>query len=159
MLKGDQGVSWDVLHFIGHGSEGELALEEEGGTGIDWITTETLKGYLIGPNGPQLVILNACKGAKRGPRNPLASIAESLARGGQIPAVVAMQFEISDDMAIAFSPAFFNNLMLEDVPLQTAMTATRLDLQYLGFTEWISPVLYMQNRDGRVMPPAPGGRT
>jgi hypothetical protein len=34
------------------------------------------------------------------------------------------------------------------------MMLTRLDLQRRGFSEWISPVLYMQNKDGRVVPPA-----
>jgi hypothetical protein len=64
-----------------------------------------------------------------------------------------MQFDISDIMGTAFSPAFFNNLMM-DVPIQQAMTLTRVDLRRRGFSEWISPVLYMQNKDGRVVPPA-----
>jgi hypothetical protein len=63
-----------------------------------------------------------------------------------------MQFDISDKMATTFSPIFFKQLML-NIPIQQAMTLTRLDLQRLGFTEWISPVLYMQNKDGTVMPP------
>jgi hypothetical protein len=61
-----------------------------------------------------------------------------------------MQFEISDKMGVTFSPIFFENL-LDDNLLQTAMTMTRMDLRKRGFAEWISPVLYMQNRDGIVM--------
>jgi len=30
------------------------------------------------------------------------------------------------------------------------MTLTRLDLQAEGFSEWITPVLYMQNKNGVV---------
>jgi hypothetical protein len=100
------------------------------------------------------VILNSCRGAQpieKGDR--FASTAEILVRGGTIAAVVAMQFDISDIMGTAFSPAFFNNLMM-DVPIQQAMTLTRVDLRRRGFSEWISPVLYMQNKDGRVVPPA-----
>ena len=74
--------------------------------------------------------------------------------------MIAMQFDISDFMATKFSPAFFSNLMLK-VPIQRAMTLTRLDLQGAGFSEWVSPVLYMQNKDGRVWQDAgasaPGG--
>jgi len=67
--------------------------------------------------------------------------------------VVAMQFDISDIMGLTFSPSFFGRLM-DDVPIHQAMMLTRLDLQRRGFSEWISPVLYMQNKDGRVVPPA-----
>jgi hypothetical protein len=151
--KGDQGRSWDVLLFIGHGEKGCLAFEEEGGPGLDWIAAEDFKDLVTGPRGPQLVVLNSCRGASRVPGR-FASTAETLVRGGAIAAVVAMQFEISDRMAIAFSPLFFSNLLSEN-PLQTAMTLTRIDLRKKGFAEWISPVLYMQNRDGMVMPPQP----
>jgi hypothetical protein len=64
-----------------------------------------------------------------------------------------MQFDISDIMGTTFSPSFFRRLM-DDVPIQQAMMLTRLDLQRRGLSEWISPVLYMQNKDGRVVPPA-----
>jgi hypothetical protein len=91
----------------------------------------------------------------------LASTAETLVRGGGIAAVVAMQFDVSDLMATKFSPSFFDNLML-GVPIQRAMTLTRLDLQAEGFSEWITPVLYMQNKNGLVRrdagpAAAPGG--
>ena len=65
-----------------------------------------------------------------------------------------MQFDVSDVMATQFSPVFFNNLTL-GVPLHQAMVLTRLALQRLGFSEWITPVLYMQNKDGVVVRPAP----
>jgi hypothetical protein len=65
-----------------------------------------------------------------------------------------MQFDVSDVMATQFSPAFFKNLALE-VPLHQAMVLTRLELHHLGFSEWITPVLYMQNKDGVVVRPHP----
>jgi CHAT domain len=147
--KGDQGKRWDVLLFIGHGERGCLAFEEEGGPGYEWITAEDFKSAVTGPRGPQLVVLNSCRGGSPVPGR-FASTAETLVRGGAISAVVAMQFEISDKMGVTFSPIFFENL-LDDNLLQTAMTMTRMDLRKRGFAEWISPVLYMQNRDGIVM--------
>jgi hypothetical protein len=149
IIKGDAGNKWDVFLFIGHGREGAVVFEEDGGSGFELISADVLKGILDAPNGPKLVILNSCKGAQK-PEDRLASTAEMLVRGGGIAAVVAMQFDISDIMGTAFSPSFFYNLISLDVPIQQAMTLTRLDLQRQGFTEWISPVLYMQNKDGRV---------
>jgi hypothetical protein len=149
IVKGDDGRKWDVFLFIGHGLEGCVVLEEDGGSGYEMVKADVLRGLLEGENGPKLVILNSCRGAtKREDR--LASTAETLVKGGGIAAVVAMQFDISDRMGSGFSPSFFSNLML-GVPVQRAMTLTRLDLQGDGFTEWISPVLYMQSKDGRVL--------
>ena len=138
--------------FIGHGVEGKIVLEEDGGTGYEFLSADVLKGFLTDPMGPKLVILNSCRGAQIEKADRFASTAETLVHGGGIAAVIAMQFDISDKMGTTFSPIFFEYLML-NVPLQQAMTLTRLELQRLGFTEWISPVLYMQNKDGTVMPP------
>ncbi len=149
IVKGDdEGKKWDAFLFLGHGIEGQVLLEEDGGSSYQLISADTLKGVLSAPKGPTLVILNSCKGASK-PEDRLASTAETLVKGNTIAAVVAMQFDVSDTMATKFSPAFFTNLML-DVPIQQAMTLTRLELQGAGFSEWISPVLYMQNKDGQV---------
>jgi hypothetical protein len=148
IVKGDEGEKWDVFLFIGHGRDGQVVFEEDGGTGYQLVPADVLRGILDADNGPKLVILNSCRGASK-PEDRLASTAETLVKGSGISAVVAMQFDISDFMATKFSPAFFSNLMLK-VPIQRAMTLTRLDLQGAGFSEWISPVLYMQNKDGRV---------
>jgi hypothetical protein len=160
IVKGDQGKRWDVFLYIGHGLEGSVVFEEDGGAGFELIPADVLRGLLEAPNGPKLVILNSCKGASK-PEDRLASTAETLVRGGGIAAVVAMQFDVSDLMATKFSPSFFYNLML-GVPIQRAMTLTRLDLQAEGFSEWITPVLYMQNKNGLVRrdagpAAAPGG--
>jgi hypothetical protein len=149
IIKGEEGKKWDVFLFIGHGFEGSVVFEEDGGSGYELISADVLTGLLDAPNGPRLVILNSCKGARK-PGDRLASTAERLVRGGGIAAVVAMQFDVSDLMATKFSPAFFYNLVMLDVPVQVAMSLTRIGLQAAGFTEWITPVLYMQNKDGRV---------
>jgi CHAT domain len=152
MVKGCDGERWDVFLFIGHGLERQIVLEEDGGNGFEFVNLVQLKGLLTQPLGPKLVILNSCRGAQVQDGDRFASTAESLVQGGSIAAVVAMQFDISDVMGTAFSPAFFETLTLE-VPIQQAMVLTRLELQRRGFSEWISPVLYMQNKDGLVMRP------
>jgi hypothetical protein len=152
LTQGDDGARWDVFLFIGHGLPSKIVLEEDGGSGYELLDAAVLKGLLTQPLGPKLVILNSCRGAQTPDGDHFASTAENLVRGGSIAAVVAMQFDISDVMGTEFSPAFFNCLML-GVPIHQAMFLTRLELRRLGFSEWISPVLYMQNKDGIVVRP------
>lgn len=152
LAQGDSGQRWDVLLFIGHGFERNIVMEEEGGSGVELLRADVLMGFLSQPLGPKLVILNSCRGATVEDGDRFSSTAETLVRGGRIASVVAMQFDISDLMATEFTPAFFRNLML-GVPIQQAMYLTRLQLQNRGFSEWITPVLYMQNKNGLVMPP------
>ena len=153
LAKGDDGARWDVLLFIGHGVEGQIVLEKDGGSEYEFLDASVLKDLLTQPLGPKLVILNSCRGAQTQNSDRFASTAETLVRGGSIAAVVAMQFDISDIMGTAFSPSFFGYLMY-NVSIQHAMYLTRLDLRRQGFSEWISPVLYMQNKDGMVVRPS-----
>jgi hypothetical protein len=153
LAKGDDGARWDVLLFIGHGVPGHIVLEKDGGKEYEFLDADVLKGLLMQPLGPKLVILNSCRGAQFESGDRFASTAEILVRGGPIAAVIAMQFDISDIMGTTFSPAFFTNLMY-NVSIQHAMYLTRLDLRRQGFSEWISPVLYMQNKDGMVVRPS-----
>jgi hypothetical protein len=155
IVKGDDGKRWDVFMFIGHGLEGNVVFEEDGGSSHEPVSADVLRALLDAKNGPKLVILNSCRGATK-PEDRLASTAETLVRGGRIAAVIAMQFDISDLMGTWFSPSFFSNMMM-GVSIQRAMTLTRIDLMARGLTEWISPVLYMQNKDGRVTPDAVSG--
>jgi hypothetical protein len=133
IIKGDDGQKWDVFLFIGHGHEGSVIFEEDGGSGFELISADVLKGILDAPNGPKVIVLNSL--------DRLVSTAKTLVRGGGIAAVVAMQFDISETFATTFTAAFFSNLML-NVPIEQTMALTRFDLQSQGFTEWISPVLY-----------------
>ncbi|MBR0948611.1 CHAT domain-containing protein [Bradyrhizobium liaoningense] len=153
LTKGDDGARWDVLLFIGHGVPGHIVLEKDGGNEYEFLKAEDLQGLLWQPLGPRLVILNSCRGAQSESGDRFASTAEILVRSGPIAAVIAMQFDISDIMGTTFSPAFFTNLMY-NVSVQHAMYLTRLDLRRQGFSEWISPVLYMQNKDGMVVRPS-----
>ena len=57
----------------------------------------------------RLAILNACEGARTSRSDPFAGVAGSLVQR-DIPAVVAMQFEISDEAAIVFAGEFYEQL-------------------------------------------------
>ena len=158
-----------VLHFMGHGStdpasgEGSLALMGEDDR-ADPVRAEVL-GALLGEfTSLRLVVLNAClTGRATEPRTsasgrtaedarveyqPFAGVAQSLVRAG-IPAVVAMQREISDPAANAFSEAFYRRIVA-GVPVDAAVTGGRqaiLDADSDSL-EWSTPALFMRAPDG-----------
>jgi hypothetical protein len=89
---------------------GVLLMENEEG-GPEPVGAATLSAWLH-DEPLRLVVLNACKSATtalRSGEHPFAGIATALIREG-VPAVVAMQFPISDKAAIIFSQTFYQRL-------------------------------------------------
>jgi hypothetical protein len=155
LSRGDDGKRWNIFHFIGHGGHdddramGYIVVQEEGGSKGTRLYAEDLRNFLIQPGRtPNLVVLNSCSGARAQAGDLFSSTAADLIQGG-VPTVVAMQFEISDNMGIAFSDAFYTYLA-DDFPIERALAHTRADLKARGFGEWISPVLYMRTADGHL---------
>ncbi|GAB2749077.1 hypothetical protein GCM10027039_03510 [Terrabacter koreensis] len=102
---------YHVLHFIGHGGfdheaqEGVLVLEREDGT-AHRVSGARLGTLLHDARTMQLAVLNACEGARTSGRDAFSGVGQALARQG-LPAVVAMQTEISDRAALVFSHEFY----------------------------------------------------
>jgi CHAT domain-containing protein len=144
----------DVFHFIGHGdfdkarNEGYLLFKEPDGAGGVPIYASDLRDHLTVPWGPQLVVLNSCSSAQGAGGNLFSSTAALLSLG-RIPAVVAMQFPITDRAAIAFSRSFYRWLG-QGATVQRATRLARLSLRGLG-PEWVTPVLYLRSPDGRLI--------
>ncbi|MGA7730957.1 MAG: CHAT domain-containing protein [Chloroflexia bacterium] len=143
-----------VFHFIGHGGfdrqnqEGVLILKDEYGKGR-MVSGQQLGWLLHNHKTLSLAIINACEGAKGDHNDAFAGTAQSLVQQG-IPAVVAMQFEITDDAAKTFARAFYTGIASAR-PLEIALTETRLAMFSMGHgLEWGTPVLYMRSPDGRV---------
>ena len=101
-----------VFHFIGHGGfdestqEGVLALEREGDGAAHFVGGARLGTLLHDARCLQLAVLNACEGARTSSRDAFSGVAQALVRQG-LPAVVAMQSEISDRAALDFSHQFY----------------------------------------------------
>jgi CHAT domain-containing protein len=143
-----------VFHFIGHGgfdqgeATGTLVLE-----GPDrqpsMVSSEHLSTVLCDHETLRLVLLNACEGARTDERSPFAGVAHRLVQQG-VPAVVAMQFAITDEAAIAFTETFYETVA-DSYPVDTAVTQGRKAiLNVTSDAEWGTPVLYMRSRDGRL---------
>ncbi len=158
-----------VLHFMGHGGfEGAPGEAEEGKPerieafvyleqadhSTQKVPAQTFADNLKRSSTLRLVVLNACDTGMlprhRG-RDPFNSAAAALAMAG-MPAVVAMQFPISDPAAVAFSRAFYESLAHGE-PLAAALVDGRLEISNEDLSgrsetlEWATPVLYLQGED------------
>jgi hypothetical protein len=145
---------YHVLHFIGHGGydeqahDGALAFEDEDRK-TRLVTGRDLMQMISGHRSLRLVVLNACEGARGAKDDPFGGVAQALVRRG-IPAVVAMQFEISDTAALVFSPSFYHAIA-QGRPVDVATVEARKAMFARGHTiEWATPVLYLRSPDGRV---------
>jgi hypothetical protein len=157
--------SFNVLHFMGHGDfapdggEGRLLFEDDAGQ-PDPIAGSLLAEMLCGNRALRLVVLNACATARvprqRG-RDPFSSAAGALVQAG-VPAVVAMQFAISDDAALIFSEALYTALA-DDAPIDVAVAEARMavHVKFPPSWEWVTPALFMSVPDGRLLAPAGAG--
>jgi len=148
-----------IFHFVGHGAydevsgDGVLVLESEQGRSRR-VTGEEI-GVILNDHRPvRLAVLNACEGARSSDSDPFAGVAASLVRGG-LPAVVAMQFEITDAAAVTFAEYFYEALTL-GYPVDAATAQARQGIYASGNdVEWGTPVLFMRSPDGRLfdLPP------
>jgi len=146
-----------VLHFIGHGGfdpaqgEGVLFFERPDGQ-PEPVSGQSLATFLKDFKTLGLVFLNACDTARADSSgvNPFSGVAGALVLGG-LPAVVAMQFPISDRAAIAFSTAFYQRLAVGD-PVDASVVEGRQAILAAvpGTHEWGTPVLFLRVPDGTV---------
>jgi len=149
-----RGGEYHVLHFIGHGGfdprtqEGVLVLQDEAGKG-SLASAERLGTILHNHRSLRLVILNACEGARSSSTDPFAGTAQTLVQQG-IPAVIAMQFEITDQAAITLAEEFYA-AMADGYPVDAALSAARIAIFAAGNDiEWGTPVLYLRAPNGQL---------
>jgi hypothetical protein len=146
---------WHVFHFIGHGGfdqtadEGIIALaDDQGGTRL--LHAGDLSLLLRDHASLRLVLLNACDTGRAGALDPFSSTAGALVRRG-IPAVVAMQYEISDRAAIEFTRSFYGALA-DGFPIDVGVMEARraVKLAHRSSLEWGTPVLYLRSTHARI---------
>ena len=149
-----RGSEYHAFHFIGHGGydersgAGALLLEDERGRS-DPVSAEFLRTLFQNHRTLQLAILNACEGARTDPTDPYAGVAQSLVKGG-VTAVIAMQFEISDDAAIILSSEFYSALA-DGYPVDAALAEARTAVYTrTSAVEWAIPVLYLRSPDASI---------
>jgi CHAT domain len=153
-----------ILHFIGHGKDGMIVLirdEEDqvydidkGGKQPHLVNNEELKQlFLI--YKPRLIFLQACQGAAPN-LAPEATLSvdrfKSAARvlvEADIPAVVAMQYSITNEDAKAFTKTVYEQLS-QGKEVDEAVKVGRIKLgstrrPYWGHPRFGTPVVYLQS--------------
>ena len=145
---------WHVLHFVGHGGfsseleSGYLELSDENGRAKRVPATDIGRAVASCP-ALRLVVINACESASTGAAGVFSSTAAKLMNEG-VPAVVAMQFEITDPAALAFAASFYE-AVARATPVDQAVTLARETLKVtLGSLEWATPVLFLASTETRL---------
>ena len=142
---------YDILYLVCHGAviEGEsrLWLEDEAGR-VDVVAGEELVrrvDELLRP--PRLVVLISCRsggGPGGGEGGALAALGPRLAAAG-VPAVLAMQGDVSLPTMADFLPVFFAELR-RDGQIDRALAVARGAVR--GRPDWWMPVLFMRLKSG-----------
>jgi hypothetical protein len=146
--------SYHVLHFVGHSDftasgDGVLYLEDSQGGHAPVYGTE-LANLLADQTRLRLVVLNSCEGARTTLTDPFAGVATTLVQLG-VPAVIAMQFEISDEAAILFAEELYTDLIGRQDPIDAAVAEARKAVfTEVNEIEWATPVLFLRSADGRL---------
>ncbi|MFO7632722.1 MAG: CHAT domain-containing protein, partial [Caldilinea sp.] len=146
---------YHIFHFMGHGvsmqeegrTAGYLLFEDAGGAAAP-VSAERLGQAFR--RSVRLALINACEGAVGDLHNPSAGVATSLLTQG-VPAVVAMQFSISDAIAIPFAGEFYSAIAI-GLPVDAAMTSARRNVwaRFDDSGEWATPVLFLRSPDGHI---------
>jgi CHAT domain/SIR2-like domain len=147
---------YDILYLACHGylvhDVPQLLLEDDAGR-VDRIPGSVLVDRLRElQRPPRLVVLASCQSAGSGDESwsedegALAALGPRLAEAG-IPAVVAMQGNVSMRTVASFIPAFFGALA-EDGQIDRAMAVARAAIRERP--DWWSPVLFMRLKSGRI---------
>ncbi|MGE5601560.1 MAG: CHAT domain-containing protein [Nitrososphaerales archaeon] len=150
-----RGGPWHILHFVGHGGfdpgtdEGIVALSDDDGRPAYLSATE-LGRLLADHHSLRLVLLNSCEGGRGSKRDVFSSTAAILVQRG-VPAVVAMQYAITDQAATEFARAFYEALA-DGLPVDASVTEARkvVSLAVANSLEWGTPVLYMRAQNGAI---------
>jgi hypothetical protein len=148
-----------ILQFIGHGmqdgSEGKLAVLNGKPPWITGTQLVNLFSNIPRAERPRLVVLHACEGgatarATLSPKFGFGSVAAMLL-AEDIPAVVAMQYEIDQDSAITFTSNLYTDLF-DGRAIHEAVQSGRSTLWTSSSSRparaFGAPVLYMSGTDG-----------
>ena len=145
---------YNVFHFIGHGTfkdnTGNIALVDEDGK-AKLLDNESFANFFLGDHNLGLIVLNCCQGGTLSANQAFAGTVLNLVQRG-IPAVVAMQYEISDSTAKLFADEFYSYLAQGD-PVDAATQKTRNAIsQEVGLDrrDFATPVLYVRAKDGKI---------
>jgi hypothetical protein len=141
---------YDIVYLVCHGAvvkcEPRIWLEKEDGNAAVVSGSELISRLKELPQMPRLLVLASCQSAGSGEGETLAARGPGLAEGG-LPAVLAMQGNVSIDTVAKFMPVFFQELQ-RDGQIDRAMAAARGAVREQP--DWWMPVLFMRLKSGHI---------
>jgi CHASE2 domain-containing sensor protein len=145
---------YHILHFIGHGTfeadQGYLLINSEDG-GHDRLSADVFADFFRDYASLKLVVLNSCQGAEVSSTRELAGMAPQLVVRGT-PAVIAMQYPISDDAALVFAREFYLKLCSGwsrgQVDAAISHARNRIHMDVKEPMAFATPVLFMRAQAG-----------
>jgi len=153
ILEGSLETPYQIFHFTGHGitpeDGGGLLLEDAQGKSHPTSVAEILAALERLQNSLRLVVLSGCQTARRINAGEFSDISRGLLRRN-IPAVIAMQFSISDTGGLKFAQSFYYRIA-SGCTLEAASHAARrallLSEDYFLQADALAPVLLVSNGD------------
>ncbi len=146
-----------IFHYIGHG-----AFDEAKNEGILLFEDDSMNSVAVGHeklaqvlqpyrSDLRLIVLNACETARHSANSVYASVAAKVMQVAEIPAAIAMRYEITDKAAITFAEAFYKE-MASGEPIEQAVDFGRMEVNRLNRPdeEWATPILYLRARNGNL---------
>jgi hypothetical protein len=147
----------NIVHFIGHGEltpdGGTIAFIKPGGA-ADPVRADEFAEMLSHQADLKLVFLQACESALANRYARISGIAEALAVY-KIPAVVAMQFKVENQIANNFAARFYSELA-KGKPVDLAVKAGREAVRSMdGVPEYYGvsglPVLFLRSYESLIV--------
>jgi O-acetyl-ADP-ribose deacetylase (regulator of RNase III) len=124
-----------------------------------WVSAHEMSSLLVGA-GVRLAVLTASKSATVAGQSVFSGMGPALIQAGE-PAVVAMQFSVTDKAAESFTRSFYLALA-QYAPVTQAMSQARFAL-FADETAWYRPVLYLcsdeMNLDGKLFARMTNGKS
>jgi hypothetical protein len=153
-LEAELRNGYHILHFVGHGAfntksqQAALYFQDQDGN-AQRISDDDFAGMLNRlASPPHLVILAACQSAKQSLRAAFSGLGPKLVQIG-VPAVIAMQENVSVLTARQFAATFYQRLLAHGT-VDLAMNEARGTLITSGRYDAAVPVLFMRLPDGRL---------
>ena len=147
---------YDILYLVCHGvllkGEAWLWLEDETGSVARASGTDFIARLNELQQRPRLIVLASCQSSgtgetvSTGDNGALAALGPRLAEAG-IPAVIAMQGNVTMQTVAQFMPVFFQELQ-KDGQIDRAMSVARGAIRQRP--DWWIPTLFMRLKSGRI---------
>jgi hypothetical protein len=140
----------DILYLAAHGTvangEPRIWLEDDDGKAAITSADELAARIRELQQQPRLIVLASCQSAGKGAGDALQALGPRLAQAG-VPAVIAMQGNISMDSVKKFMPIFFAEIQ-KDGQIDRALAVARGTIR--DAQDYWMPVLFMRLRSGKI---------